>query len=80
MNWGKTKVFENHEKGYLGCLMLTLASGLVSKMLTDANKGTYLVKIWQKYAYIIYERSLTKPLKQLSNFLNYNLDSLNICR
>ena len=44
MNWGKTKVIENHEKGYLGCLMLTLASGLVSKMLTDANKGTYLGK------------------------------------
>ena len=59
MNWGKTKVIENHEKGYLGCLMLTLASGLVSKMLTDANKGTYLVKIWQEYANVIYERSLT---------------------
>ena len=40
--------------------MLTLASGLVNKMLTDANKGTYLVKIWQEYANIIYELSLTK--------------------
>ena len=29
-------------------------------MLTIANKGTYLVKNWQKYANVIYER----PLKQ----------------
>ena len=60
MNWGKTKVIENNEKGYLGYLMLTLASGLVSKMLTDVNKGTYLVKIWQEYANVIYEQSLVK--------------------
>ena len=39
--------------------MLTLAIGLVGKMLTNANKGTYLVKSWQKYANVIYERSLT---------------------
>ena len=28
-------------------------------MLTNANKGTYLVKKWQKYANVIYERSLS---------------------
>ena len=27
-------------------------------MLTNANKGTYLVKNWQKYANVIYERPL----------------------
>ena len=29
-------------------------------MLTNANKGTYLVQNWQKYANVIYERPLTK--------------------
>ena len=70
MNWGKTKVIENNEKGYLGCLMLTLASGLVSKMLTNANKGTYLVKIWQKYANVIYERSLIENMHSTLTFHN----------
>ena len=28
-------------------------------MLTKANKGTYLVKNWQKYANVIYKRPLT---------------------
>ena len=27
-------------------------------MLTNANKGTYLVKKWQKHANVIYERPL----------------------
>ena len=27
-------------------------------MLTNANKGTYLVQNWQKYANVIYERPL----------------------
>ena len=29
-------------------------------MLTNANKGTYLVQNWQKYANVIYERPLTQ--------------------
>ena len=29
-------------------------------MLTNANKGTYLVKKWQKHANVIYERPLTE--------------------
>ena len=33
--------------------MLTLASRLVSTMLTNANKGTYLVKNWKKHANVI---------------------------
>ena len=34
-------------------------------MLTNANKGTYLVKNWQKYANVIYERPLTLKRVQL---------------
>ena len=38
--------------------MLLLATGVGGKMLTNANKGTYLVKNCQKYANVIYERPL----------------------
>ena len=31
-------------------------------MLTNANKGTYLVKNWPKYANVIYERPLMDPV------------------
>ena len=34
-------------------------------MLTNANKGTYLVEKWLKYANVIYERPLMKNLKKL---------------
>ena len=31
-------------------------------MLTNANKGTYLVKNWQKHANVFYERPLINPI------------------
>ena len=43
--------------------MLTLARGLVGKMLTNAKKGTYLVQNWTKNANVIYEWSLRDNLR-----------------
>ena len=42
---GLSKFFDahDHHEGYLGRWMLMLARGLVGKMLTNANKGTYFV-------------------------------------
>ena len=40
-------------------------------MLTNANKGTYLVKIWQKYANVIYERPLISTTKVLFNYCQF---------
>ena len=41
--------------------MVAKGSLLVYKMLTSANKGTYMVKNWQNDANMIYEQ----PLKQI---------------
>ena len=38
--------------------------GLVCEMLTNANKGSYLVKNGQKYANVIYERSLNHKVNK----------------
>ena len=45
--------------GGLQSANVSICIGLDSKMLTNANKGTYLVKKCQKYANVIYERPLT---------------------
>ena len=50
-------------------------------MLTNANKGTYLVKNWPKYANVIYERPLkklqeTKLIYIILNTFLLNLDLL----
>ena len=38
-------------------------------MLTNANKGTYLVKKWQKHANVIYEQPLKEyPKEQLQEY------------
>ena len=49
--------------GGLQSANVSICIGLDSKMLTNANKGTYFVKKCQKYANVIYERPLTKVSK-----------------
>ena len=46
-------------KGLVGLANDNVIIGLVSKMITNDNKGTYLVKNDQKYDNVIYEWSLT---------------------
>ena len=41
-------------------MLMVAYRGLVGKMLTNANKDTYLVKKWPKYANVIYERPLIR--------------------
>ena len=42
-------------------------------MLTNANKGTYLVKSWQEYANVIYERPLKKNKRLHSGNLSFQI-------
>ena len=55
----KIKVSKYILKGLVGLANDNVIIGLVSKMITNDNKGTYLVKNDQKYDNIIYEWSLT---------------------
>ena len=42
-------------------------------MLTNSNKGTYLVKKWQKYANVIYEQSLSQNYFKILSNLDTNI-------
>ena len=57
--WQFSKTIEVY-KGLVGLANDNVIIGLVSKMITNDNKGTYLVKNDQKYDNVIYEWSLTK--------------------